>query len=77
MIYEPITELNQGLYTKINDFKPETVETLTDMVNGIIDMEVLIQQKFLFTEEKRKQFFQSNPVQNTLRKKVEDLNKEL
>jgi len=36
-------------------------------------MENLIQTKFLFSDAKTKQFFDSNPVQQTLRKEVEDL----
>lgn len=65
MVYEPITENKPGLYTraKADDFKPETSETLKDMVGSCIEMETLIQQKFLFSEEKRRQFFDSNPVQ--------------
>ena len=43
------------------------------MISGYIEMETLIKQKFLFSEEKRRQFFESNPVQQTLRKTVEDL----
>jgi sugar-specific transcriptional regulator TrmB len=32
-----------------------------------------MQQKFLFPEEKCRQFFDANPVQNTLRRENEDL----
>lgn len=65
MVYEPITENKPGLYTraKADNFKPETSETLKDMIGSCIEMETLIQQKFLFSEEKRRQFFDSNPVQ--------------
>lgn len=43
MVYEPINENKTGIYTKPNDFKPETSETLKDMVNSCIEMETLIQ----------------------------------
>jgi len=42
MVYEPITDTKQGLYTKPNDFKAETAETLKDMVSSCIEMETLI-----------------------------------
>ena len=76
--YEPITENQPGIYTmpsEANDrqFTPTTAVTLKEMISGYIEMETLIKQKFLFSEEKRRQFFESNPVQQTLRKTVEDL----
>lgn len=76
MVYVPVTEHKLGLYTK-QDFKPETAENLKDMVLSVIEMETLIQQKFLFSEAKKKQFFEANPVQQTLRQEVEDLNLQL
>jgi len=43
MIFEPITDSKLGLYTKPNDFKPETAETFKDMISGVVEMENLIQ----------------------------------
>lgn len=42
-IYEPITDSSPGLYTKPNDWKPETAETQKDMLAGVVEMEQLIQ----------------------------------
>lgn len=57
--YEPITESQQGIYTapsEANDrqFTPTTAVTLKEMIGGCIEMETLIKQKFLFSEEKRR-----------------------
>lgn len=41
-IYEPITDSQLGLYTKPNDWKPETAETHKDMLSGVVEMEHLI-----------------------------------
>lgn len=52
-IYEPVTDLKLGLYTKGQDCKPETAETLKDMIAGTIDLEHLIQQLYLLSEDKK------------------------
>lgn len=36
-------------------------------------MEQLFQKQLLFTVEKKRQFYDSNPVQQTLRQEVQDL----
>ena len=63
MPYEPVDQLKPGLYTGSSDsWKAETAETLRDCISGVLEMENLIHQKFLFPEAKRQQFFDSNPV---------------
>ncbi len=42
MVYVPVTESKLGIYTK-QEFKPETAESLKDMVLGVVEMETLIQ----------------------------------
>ena len=38
----------------MQEFKPETAETLRDMIEDFNEMDNLIQHKFLFPEEKRR-----------------------
>jgi len=42
------------------------------MVNDTIEMEELIKNNFLQSEVKKQEFFMNNPVQQTLRRKVEE-----
>ena len=53
MIFEPISDSKPGLYTKPSDCKPETAETFKDMISGVVEMENLINQLYLFSEDKK------------------------
>ena len=48
-------------------------QTLSAVIDSTIDMEKLIKDKFLFSEEKIQSFIDTNPEQATLREKVEEL----
>ena len=64
-----------GIYTALgNDVKPETAITMQDMIGSVLEMEQLFQKQLLFTVEKKRQFYENNPVQQTLRQEVQDLN---
>ena len=54
LVYESIDSAKPGLYTQQSNWNAETCETLKDCVQSIIEMETLIQQKFLFSDEKCK-----------------------
>lgn len=73
LTYDPITDSSPGVYT--SDGELDTALSLQAMILNIVEMEHLIKKSFLFSEEKRMQFFQNNPVQQTLRLEVEELNK--
>lgn len=47
------------------------------MILNIIEMEQLIKKSFLFSQDKREQFLQNNPVQQTLRAEVQMLNEKI
>ena len=49
-------------------------ELLEAVIESNADMETLIKDKFLFSKEKIQGFIDTNPVQATLREKVEELN---
>ena len=74
-IFEPITQSRPGLYTKHSDCKPETAETLKDMLAGCIELEQLIQQLYFLSEDKQlRQFRHQNPIQKTLREELQSSN---
>ena len=52
-------------------------QTLSAMIDSTIDMEKLIKDKFLFSDEKIQSFIDTNPEQATLREKVEELKKKI
>lgn len=72
--FKPIDPDEPGTFTK-----PEVSEDtqFTDFMSVVIDshgdMETLIKEKFLFSNEKIQGFLDTNPVQATLREKVEEL----
>ena len=47
------------------------------MIDSNLDMENLIKEKFLFSKEKIQGFFDTNPVQQSLRDQVEELHMEI
>ena len=77
MIYEPVTlesTFATGIYTRPGQNVPTaTAESLRDMISQIIEMEILFQKQLLFTQDKKEQFYQSNPVQQSLRQECLDL----
>ena len=72
--YKPIDPADPGTYTA-HEVLEDT--PFTDIFNAVIDshgdMETLIKDKFLFSNEKIQGFLETNPVQKTLREKVEEL----
>ena len=72
--YKPIDPADPGTYTA-HEVQEDT--PFTDIFNAVIDshgdMETLIKDKFLFSNEKIQGFLETNPVQKTLREKVEEL----
>ena len=72
MIYTPITverlyKEKNGIYTQNENSRPNTAESLRDMIAQVTEMETLFQKQLLFPDTKKKQFFDQNQVQNTLR----------
>ena len=69
-----------GVYTEVQpeveNQEPQGTE-FTELLEAVIksneDMETLIKDKFLFSKEKIQGFIDTNPVQATLREKVEEL----
>jgi hypothetical protein len=77
-IYEPVVTSKPGIYTALgNDAKPETAITMQDMIGSVLEMEQLFQKQLLFTVEKKRQFYENNPVQQTLRQEVQDLHEKI
>lgn len=63
LIYEPVIVSGKaGIYTQAHDNAAHTADTMKDMINQILEMEQLFQKQLLFTVEKKKQFYESNPV---------------
>ena len=57
-----------GIYTKAFVNKPETADTLKDMIKGTIELEKLIETLYYLSEDKKlRQFRETNPAQKTLR----------
>lgn len=77
--YVPIEPEEVGVYTNIQQDAEGTQGTdFTQLLEAVIDsnadMETLIKDKFLFSQEKIQGFLDTNPVQQTLREQVEELN---
>ena len=51
----------------------EASNALDMMVSDVVEMEELIKNNFLQSEVKKKEFFDNNPEQKTLRKQIQDL----
>ena len=52
-------------------------QSLAAMIDSSMEMEKLIKDKFLFSDEKIQSFIDTNPEQATLREKVEELKKKI
>ncbi len=61
--YDPITVATPGIYTSTGAGELETSLAMQAMILNVIEMEHLIKKSFLFSQEKREQFLQNNPVQ--------------
>ena len=68
-VYTDIRTEAEGQGTQGTDF----TQLLDAVIDSNIDMETLIKDKFLFSKEKIAGFLETNPVQGTLREKVEQL----
>ena len=42
------------------------------MIGEVIEMEELIQENFLHDPERKREFFMNNPIQQTLRRNIEE-----
>ena len=80
--YQSINSEDAGYYTTFSHESEESDggqgNDFTQLVEAIIDsngdMETLIKEKYLFSQEKIAGFLETNPVQKTLREQVEMLN---
>ena len=80
--FKQISADEPGVYTAPTQNETEGQEPqgtdFTELLEAVIesnsDMETLIKDKFLFSKEKIQGFIDTNPVQATLREKVEELN---
>ena len=79
--FNPIDHEDGGVYTnQLQDMEGQEPQgtDFTELLEAVIesnaDMETLIKDKFLFSKEKIQGFIDTNPVQATLREKVEELN---
>ena len=50
--------------------QPEASKALEMLIGDVVEMEELIKNNFLQSEVKKKEFFDNNPEQKTLRKQV-------
>jgi chromosome segregation ATPase len=76
---------SEGIYTEIEKknrssrkgyIRNESVENLYSLALSFFEMENIIKTNFKLSEEKKEKFTESNPVMETLRKKLEDVYKE-
>lgn len=77
--FDEPTEHFQGSYTTLVSSTGETEisKYLDALIENNADMETLIKEKFLFSDEKIQNFLKTNPVQRTLREQVEELNRKV
>jgi chromosome segregation ATPase len=82
---EEIKLNSEGIYTEIEKknrssrkgyIRNESVENLYSLALSFFEMENIIKTNFKLSEEKKEKFTESNPVMETLRKKLEDVYKE-
>lgn len=69
-----------GFFTNDQAMKteqPEAAQALRLMVKDVVEMDELIKNNFLQSEVKKQEFFMNNPVQQTLRRQVEEQQKEI
>ena len=79
--YVPIDHEEQGVFTSSQGLDSDNqgnqgtdfTQLLDAVVDSHTDMETLIKDKFLFSQEKILGFLETNPVQLTLREEVEHL----
>ena len=72
--FKPVDPDEEGEYLRGDvQSKTEFIKILEAVVESNGEMETLIKDKFLFSKEKIQGFLDTNPVQATLREKVEEL----